>query len=78
MLLRTLAGRYAGEIREYPFHVGQDALRSGTAARLDDPPPAALDVVAAPVPAHADVATLAAPAPSPRIAGSRHTRRRSR
>lgn len=39
MRLRTLAGRYAGEIRDYHTPVGLNALRSGTAARVEDPPP---------------------------------------
>lgn len=36
MRLRTTAGAYAGEIREYPYAAGMAALRSGTAERLTD------------------------------------------
>lgn len=38
MRLRTTAGRYAGEIREYDLPVGLAALRAGTAERLDAAP----------------------------------------
>lgn len=38
MWLRTLAGAYAGQVREYSMVVGFNALRSGTAERVDSPP----------------------------------------
>ena len=41
MRLRTLTGRYAGEIREYDAPVGLSALRAGTAERVDIKPPLA-------------------------------------
>jgi hypothetical protein len=36
MRLRTTAGGYAGQIRDYSPVAGMAALRSGTAARLED------------------------------------------
>jgi hypothetical protein len=35
MRLRTVAGAYAGQIRDYDYLAGQAALRTGTAERLD-------------------------------------------
>jgi len=42
MRLRTLAGAYAGEVRNYSLTAARAALRTGTAERLegDLPPPA--------------------------------------
>jgi hypothetical protein len=37
MRLRTLAGAYAGQIREYGIVTGLAALRSGTAEPIDRP-----------------------------------------
>lgn len=37
MRLRTVAGAYAGQIRDYSTAVGFAALRSGTAALIDEP-----------------------------------------
>lgn len=42
MYLRTLAGAYAGQIRDYGRVAGPAALRSGTAERIDDPPARAM------------------------------------
>jgi hypothetical protein len=36
MRLRTTAGRYAGEIRDYAFGAGRAALQVGTAAQVED------------------------------------------
>ena len=36
MQLRCLAGRYAGELRDYSTVAGLAALRTGTARRLDE------------------------------------------
>ena len=48
MWLRTLAGAYAGQIRDYSMDAGFKALRSGTAERIAAPsPPVA--VASAPV-----------------------------
>jgi len=38
MQLRTTAGRYAGEIREYSHLAGLAALKAGTATRVTAPP----------------------------------------
>ena len=38
MQLRTTAGRYAGEIRDYSHLAGLAALKAGTAVRPDAPP----------------------------------------
>lgn len=37
MKLLTLAGAYAGQIRDYDGPAGLAALRTGTAKRLDEP-----------------------------------------
>ena len=38
MRLRTTAGAYAGEIRDYPFSVAQAALKAGSAVVVDQEP----------------------------------------
>lgn len=46
MVLRTVAGRYAGEVRDYPFLAARAALATGTAVPVEgaqptpSPPPA--------------------------------------
>lgn len=45
MRLKTLAGAYAGQVRDYSTVTGLAALRSGTAVRLEGeiaPPPASV------------------------------------
>lgn len=37
MRLRTLAGAYAGEIREYSHQAGRSALAAGTAEPMESP-----------------------------------------
>ena len=50
MLLRTTAGRYAGEIREYSHAAGTAALISGTAEPLDAEPACPAPALARPAP----------------------------
>ena len=52
MRLKTVAGAYAGEIRDYTFSAAQAALSTGTAVPLaDEPLPPRLRAFDAPTPA---------------------------
>lgn len=55
MRLLTTAGRYAGEIRDYPFSVAQAALKAGSAVVVDqEPTPPVVTRVAPVAPADID------------------------
>lgn len=60
MWLRTTAGAYAGQIRDYPYLVAVSALRNGTAVRIDIAAPS-LAANAAPVIAIPSVVTSTDP-----------------
>lgn len=49
MRLRTTAGAYAGEIRDYPFSVAQAALKVGSAVLVEQDPAPLVITRAAPV-----------------------------
>jgi hypothetical protein len=65
MRLRTLAGAYAGQVRDYSTATGLAALRTGMAERVDAPPSV--------VRTHA--AAVSAPKPTARGPAARTPRR---
>lgn len=73
MYLRTTAGAYAGQIRDYAFGAAQAALRAGTAERVGEVQALRAEMqAAAPTEPPARGSTVVAP--NQRYFGKRHRR----